>query len=119
MKHTTLILSLVSLLLVAAPGCSSLAKYQRPGHGPFSATRSGWEAVEYCLYLRDPDPLCSVAQSFVNPLLLPLWVGNLGIALPFDALTLPYDLLAPAPPAEDCSPCRPQPEADAPLARRD
>lgn len=118
MKHTFLILSLVALLLLAAPGCSSLAKYERPGHGPFSATTRGWEAVEYCLYLRDPDPLCSVAQSFVNPLLLPLWVGNLGIALPFDALTLPYDLLAPSEPVEEPS-CAPQSRDEGPVARRD
>ena len=110
MKRTILCL-LFSLTLLTS-GCSSLAKYERPGHGPYSATRAGWEAIEYSLYLRDPSALCSVARSFVFPGLLPLWIVNLGIAIPFDTLTLPWDLLGPGSSAE-ASECPATAPADA------
>jgi uncharacterized protein YceK len=110
MKQRALTL-LFLLTLFVAPGCSSLAKYEQPESGPYSATRAGWQAIEYCLYLRDPDPLCSVTQSFVFPGLLPLWIVNLGVAIPFDTLTLAYDLIAPKPDDRDgCSP----PESERP-----
>lgn len=99
MKHTILISILFAALLLS-PGCSALAKYERPSPGPFGASASSVEAIAYCLYLKDPDPLCSVTQAMVAPPLLPVWIGNLGVALPFDLLTLPYDLLASEPETE-------------------